>query len=168
MKTEDIERSFFNHVHNLLGTPEELRADIPGDWFRPESISKEWIEPRLSGVTRKGNSRADTGIKDPVTFRIRCFVVSQPKGGRYLLLSNLVDRVRAVVDPSYGVAPAGAAAHINNVADNPQPVNCIGYIQFLNVSEVREYGIDVTIGQGLVSGLDVAILTINALVVGRG
>lgn len=153
--TADVERSIFAHLEAQLAG---LRIDKPGEFFRSENIPQRWIEPRLTAFDRPGSSRIGQELEG-IVLTIRCFVKAQPKGGRFLKLSELVDLVRPVIDGTAGAGPI-------NIQDGvPQTV---ASVRFLGSQETREQSVTVIVGERSVPGVDVATLTLTGQLFGAG
>lgn len=150
MDQQDIARSFEAYLTtNLSGN----RLDLPGTRFSPERAQKEWIEVRYDTVDpRSGTLPGPRFLVYGIT--VRCFVKTQPRGGRALALDALVDVVRAVLDPDRDA---------NGLDITDSDSNTTGRMTFGSVTEARDYSADALIGAQAVEGVDIATLTLSAL-----
>lgn len=169
MKSKWVERAVIAALTTALGS--ETTVVVPGAYFRDNVEGKEWVEPGFGPIERPasaarvaaGGGREGGTRAERWTIPIRCVVKSQPKGAREYVLSELVDRVRAVVDATEG---AGGL----QLLDDSDPQVCAGALTWSETQETRtrEYGTAILMPGGhTVKGVDVAYLEARAVVGGR-
>lgn len=168
MKSLWVERAVITALTTALGA--DTSVVVPGSYFRDNVEGKEWVSPVFGPIERRGAARpAAVGGRSAATkaelwtIPILCVVKSQPKGGREYALSELVDRVRAVVDATEG---AGGL----QLLDDSDPQQCAGALAWSETQETRtrEYGTSILMPGGhTVRGVDVAYLEARAVAGGR-
>ena len=147
----DLERSWLEHLIEKLDT-EKIAIDQPGLIFRAKGRDR-WVEPRLMAF-----NPTEQSTRSPIseaTVRVNCFVLVEPKGERQLVLSEVVDEVRRVIDPRR--TSKNLVAGVSDIKD------CdglrVGIFKCSPPTERRAYNQTVNIRGVQVEGLDVAILT---------
>lgn len=151
----DIEKALLDHLTaNVDLDPKFIH--YPGETFSPER-RKEWIEPRIVSIERDPNSRSPMEEFAAMDFVVRCFVKVLQKGDRRGELSKLVDKVRAVID---------AELRVNAAIIRDEDKADIGRIQWGVASTARLYGVNVTIDNVEVTGVDVATIATRAHITG--
>ena len=148
----DLERSWLDALIERLNT-ELIAIDQPGKLFAVKGRDR-WIEPRLITFDP---TEADLRVPwSDVGLQVRCFVKVEAKGERQLVLSEVVDEVRRVIDPRRRAK--------NNPAGLIEVRNCdgeeVGILQCSPPSERRAYNQTAKIRGDQLEGLDVAILTV--------
>lgn len=154
MKEADVERSFFERLDAQL--PNTLVTDIPGKFFSASKIPDEWIEPRLPQFRHRLTTRPNQDT-DHVSIAVRCFVQRGKKGGRYLKLSELIDKVRAVVDITEG-------ATAFDVLDENDAV--VGSFQPRMSTVTRQRNQSIVIGESSLISVDIGIIRGEATLIG--
>ena len=160
----DMERSWIAYLVQAMGpektdlegedpgTIERPPMDLPGMVFRVRA-SWLWVEPRLVAVRPSESSLRSPII--PVTLRVRCFVKIEAKGYPIpYALSELVDKVRGAIDPRFGCRP---------IPITNRDGERVGTLQFGPPDEQRLYNQQMTVRGDNIPGLDVAVLTIPAV-----
>lgn len=166
MKSVDVSRSFFDHLDAFLAASTassqrpSIAVDREGEEFDPQRLPKWWIEPQCIESIHPTESRPNGEEADSYRFRIRGFVKSQQKGGRFLTLETLIDFVREAVDVSEG---APSIIRVMNAAAPPVQVGSMG---FGEVRIVRAFGVSETIKGTPVHGLDRFSLELQTTVAG--
>lgn len=148
----DLERSWLDHLVEHINT-ERLAIDEPGKLFAVKGRDR-WIEPRLMRFSP--TERSLRVPFDDVTMRVICYVKVESKGARQLVLSEVIDEVRRVLDPRRSTK--------NLVSGVLRVKNCdgeeVGILQCSPPSESRAYNQTASIRGDQLVGLDLAILTV--------
>lgn len=140
LRTEDVERTLFEHLTKVL---EGVFVHRPGENW--DGKPEEWVEARLSRVERDAMSRRGEE-SHPVTITTVCYARRGRKGGKFTTLSRFVDLVRQAVD-STALAPAirilGEDRRTVAVLDFGPAVESRSYNVTVNVEGVSHPGVDV-------------------------
>lgn len=166
MRATDVSRSVFDYLSAYMDaspvsdeTP-RVAVDRQGEEFDPQRLPKWWIEPQCIESRHPVESRPSPEEADFYRFRIRGFVKSYLKGGRFLTLEALIDLVRPAVDVS-----AGAPTTIL-IYDGADPPVQVGFLSFGEVRIFRTFGVSETIKGTPIHGLDRFVLEFEATVSG--
>lgn len=149
----DLERSFLDEFKTRLGKALAGDVDEPGLSFRAKGRD-QWFEPRLTEV--RPEQSAIRGRPVAVLWVVRCHVKVEGKGGKRLVLSQLVDAVRKALDPHLAAKPIRVHAKPIDGSDvGPE----VGVLQIGTPSEVRGYNGTVQVRGDSIPGIDSATLT---------
>ena len=159
--TIDLERSWLDSLAVGLdptasetGSGTGIAIDEPGKLFRVRGLDR-WMEPRF---TSYGPAReALRGEPIDVVFTIRIFVKVEAKGERQLVLSEVVDEVRRLIDPLRGARPLS----ITDVDGRT-----VGLLEYDPPTETRAYNQTETIRGDSIPGLDSATLSVGGRLTG--
>jgi len=149
MKVKLIEKSVVDLVVTGI---DPVRVDKPSSHFDHETLPKEWVEPRLIAYNPPGNSKFGQET-DALTVQVKCYVKTQPKGRSDLPMADLVDRVRAILDPTEGAAPI----KIVDLAGT----TVVGIFNVVTVAVDFQWDVTETFNEGEVAGLDVATVVFD-------
>jgi len=145
-------RWFEDHFEGEASGAKRVAIHWPGERF--EERTALWVKPRIAGFERPGDSRRGDEI-DVLVLEVTCHVKVEPKGKRSLILSNLVDEARRLVDSS----ERATAQKILN-----EDGLVIGIIDFGPAQETRQYDVGVSIGGVTIPGVDLAVLRTRCLI----
>ena len=160
MRDRDIEWSFqrlFTESQRIGLANPPIAIHKPGQAFDPSKLRiPRWIEPRIAALDRRGSPPFE------IAFRIRVFLVTMPKERDSEELSDLVDSLRALVDPNWDDEGDTKRCPSLRVLSK-QTEEQVGILHWTGLLEARTSGTTVQVNGVSVSGLDVATLTVSGV-----
>ena len=145
-------RWFEEHLEGEAKFAKALQLHKSGTRFEDRSEFIIW--PRISSVERPALSRRGDELEIYV-IEVNVYAKIQPKGDRLLLLSNLVDEVRRLVDSTERAAA-------QKIQDDKERV--IGVLDWGPAQESRLYDQAVSIGAVSIPGVDLCQLRTRCVI----
>jgi len=131
------------------------RVAVHKSGTRFEERTKLWVWPRISTVDRTSQPGRYGDEIEVFVLETICYAKVQPKGNKLLILSNLVDEVRRLVDITQQ-APGQKILNAKN--------EVIGVVAFGPANESRFYDQSVSIGSVTIPGVDFSQLRTRCVI----